>query len=322
MAVRVSCSLPPGPAAPDHVALAESLGYERAWFYDSPALYGDVWIAMARALDRTERIGVGTAVLVPSLRHVVTTAAAIGSLEAQAPGRLAVAIGAGFTGRRLFGRKSLTLASLKEYVQSLRGLLRGEEVLVDGKVCKLMHPDGLIAQRPIDTPLLVAVAGEKSLAMATEVGDGIMCVGVIPEGARGVTYLTFGTVLDAAEDFASPRVLDAIGAAIAVVYHGTYEAVGAGVDALPGGAGWREEVERFPEAVRHLYVHEGHCFEATRRDRRHMSPELGATTFTGTPEQLRARRDALEDQGVEEIVYAPLGPDVPRELRAMAEALG
>jgi alkanesulfonate monooxygenase SsuD/methylene tetrahydromethanopterin reductase-like flavin-dependent oxidoreductase (luciferase family) len=188
MAVRVSCSLPPGPEAPDHVALAEVLGYERAWFYDSPALYGDVWIAMARALDRTERIGVGTAVLVPSLRHVVTTAAAIGSLEAQAPGRLAVAIGAG-------------------------------------------------------------------------------------------------------------------------------------VDALPGGAGWREEVERFPEAVRHLYVHEGHCFEATLRDRRHMSPELGATTFTGTPEQLRARRDALEDQGVEEIVYAPLGSDVPRELRAMAEAL-
>ena len=117
-----------------------------------------------------------------------------------------------------------------------------------------MHPDGLIAKRD-RTPLLVAVAGEKSLAMATAAaGDGIMCVGVIPDGARGVTYLTFGTVLD--EDFASPRVLDAIGP-IAVVYHGTYEAAGAGVDALPGGAGWREEVERFPEAVRHLYVHEG-----------------------------------------------------------------
>jgi 5,10-methylenetetrahydromethanopterin reductase len=319
--VRISCSLPPGPGAPGHAALAETLGYARAWFYDSPALYGDVWIAMARALDRTERIGVGTAVLVPSLRHVVTTAAAIGSLEAQAPGRLAVAIGTGFTGRRLFGQKPLALAHLREYVGSLRGLLRGEEVLVDGKVCKLMHPDGLIAKRPIDTPLLVAVSGEKSLALAREVGDGLMCVGVVPEGARGVTFLTFGTVLDAGEDFASDRVLDAVGAAIAVVYHGTYEAAGAGVDALPGGAGWREEVERFPLEVRHLYVHEGHCFETTARDRRHMSPELGATTFTGTAEQLRARRDALEDQGVEEIVYAPLGPDVPRELRAMAEAL-
>jgi hypothetical protein len=54
MAVRVSCSLPPGPDAPDHVALAEALGYERAWFYDSPALYGDVWIAMARALELPE----------------------------------------------------------------------------------------------------------------------------------------------------------------------------------------------------------------------------------------------------------------------------
>ena len=26
----------------EHVELAESLGYEGAWFYDSPALYGDL----------------------------------------------------------------------------------------------------------------------------------------------------------------------------------------------------------------------------------------------------------------------------------------
>src|SRR5215813_14045811 len=85
--MRLSCGIVPGPKAPEIAALAEQLGYHRAWFYDSPALYGDVWIAIARALDRTERIGVGTAVLVPSLRHVVATAAAIGSIEAQAASR-------------------------------------------------------------------------------------------------------------------------------------------------------------------------------------------------------------------------------------------
>lgn len=320
--MRISCSFPPGPRTPDYVALAEELGYERAWFYDSPALYGDVWIAMARSLDRTRRIGVGTAVLVPSLRHVVTTAAAIASIEAQAPGRLAVALGTGFTGRALFGRKALSWKSVEAYVVALRALLRGEETQVDGKVCKLMHPEGLVAKRPVETPLIIAASGPKGLAIANEIGDGLMCAGVVPEGARDAILLSFGTVFAAAESFSSPRVLDAIGAAIAVIYHGSYQVGGsAAVDALPGGAGWREEIEAFPEALRHLYVHEGHCFEATARDRRHMSEALGATTFSGTPAQLRERLAGLEARGVAELVYAPMGPDVPRELRAMMEAL-
>jgi 5,10-methylenetetrahydromethanopterin reductase len=107
-----------------------------------------------------------------------------------------------------------------------------------------------------------------------------------------------------------------------VVYHGTWEAVGAGVDALPGGAAWREEIERFPEASRHLHVHEGHCVHANEIDRRHMSPDLGGTTFSGTAAQLRDRVKALADQGIRELIYAPMGSDVPRELRAMRDALG
>jgi|SRR5215468_560024 len=320
--MRLSCGIVPGPKAPEIAALAEQLGYHRAWFYDSPALYGDVWIAIARALDRTERIGVGTAVLVPSLRHVVTTAAAIGSIEAQAPGRLAVAIGTGFTGRAMFGKPAMSLKSLREYVLALRALLRGEEAIVDGAACRLMSPDGVVAKRPIDTPLIIAASGPRALANAREIGDGVMCAGVIPEGVRDAYLLSFGTVLGGGESYESARVLDAIGPAIAVIYHGAYQAGGAAaVDQLPGGAGWRGEIERFPEAVRHLYVHEGHIYELTDRDRRHLAPALGATTFTGTPAQLRERAAAYEAQGVAEIVYAPIGSDVAGELRAMREAL-
>jgi 5,10-methylenetetrahydromethanopterin reductase len=320
--MRLSCGIVPGPRAPETAALAEELGYHRAWFYDSPALYGDVWVAIARALDRTERIGVGTAVLVPSLRHVLVTAAAIGSIEAQAPGRLAVAIGSGFTGRAMFGKRPMSWGAVREYVTALRALLRGDEAVVDGAACKLMSPEGVIAKRPIETPLLLAVAGERSLAIANEMGLGVMCAGVFPQGVRGAHLLSFGTVLRAGESFASPRVLDAIGPAIAVVYHGAYQMGGAaGVDGLPGGRGWREEIERHPPEVRHLYVHEGHIYELTDRDRRHLNPALGATTFTGTPEELRERAAAYEAQGVAEIVYAPMGPDVAGELRAMRDAL-
>ena len=47
----------------------------RAWLYDSPALYPDVWVALARAAERTSTIGLGPGVLVPFLRHPMTNAA-------------------------------------------------------------------------------------------------------------------------------------------------------------------------------------------------------------------------------------------------------
>jgi 5,10-methylenetetrahydromethanopterin reductase len=320
--MRLACGLAPSPRAPEHAATAEALGYERVWYYDSPALYGDVWVAIARTLDRTRRIGVGTAVLVPSLRHVVTTAAAIGTIEAQAPGRLVVAIGTGYTGRMALGQPPLAWREVEAYVRSLRGLLRGDAVEVDGRLCQLIHPDGFLAKRPIEVPLVLAANGPKGLALARRIADGAMCAGVIPEGAAAVRYLVFGTVMEPGETFASPRVVDAIGGAIAVVYHGVYEAAGAGVDSLPSGAAWRAEIERLPEASRHLRLHEGHCVAPNPIDRRHLAPELGATTFSGTREALRERAAALARQGVSELIYAPMGPDVPRELRAMREALG
>ena len=97
--MELSCAFAPRPDLPDLLRLAEELGYRRAWVFDSPALYGDVWMSLARCADATSTIGLGPAVLVPSLRHVVTNAAAIATLEQLAPGRAVAALGTGFTGR-------------------------------------------------------------------------------------------------------------------------------------------------------------------------------------------------------------------------------
>jgi hypothetical protein len=49
---------------------------------------------------------------------------------------------------------------------------------------------------------------------------------------------------------------------------------------------------------------------------------IARTTSTGTAEQVRAGVAAIEAEGFTGIVYAPMGPDVPGELEAMAELLG
>jgi len=132
----------------------------------------------------------------------------------------------------------------------------------------------------------------------------------------------FGTVLDEGETPASPRAFEALAPALAVIYHGSYEAGAGRVDALPGGRGWRGEIERFPEEERHLAVHEDHMVRATERDLRHLSPALAGATLTGTRAELRARFAEMAKAGMTELVYAPHGPDLARELRAMAEAAG
>ena len=316
----LSLSLPPGPRVVEYARLAESLGYRRLWLYDSPLLYGDVWVTLARVAEATTTLGIGPGVLVPGLRHVATTAAAIATLEALAPGRLAVAVGTGFTARRLLGKRPLAWKHVESFLRALRGLLHGEIVDLDGQPVQMLHPDGFASPRPIATPILVAANGPRGCAVARELGDGVMTFGEAPAGIAWCALVQSGTVLEPDETFASPRVFDALGPGIALIYHSFYEAMGAAVDQLPGGAAWRAAVEREPERTRHLHIHEGHLVAVPEREKALLDSGVGAMTFSGTAGELQARMSALASAGVTELVYSPAGPDIPRELRAMASA--
>lgn len=317
--MELSLSMPPGPRVVEHARLAESLGYARLWLYDSPLLYGDVWVALARVTEATTTLGVGPGVLVPGLRHVATTAGAIATLEGLAPGRVAVAVGTGFTARRLLGKRPVAWKQVEDFLRALRGLLRGETIELDGQPVRMLHPEGYAPRRPIATPILVAANGPKGCAIARELGDGVMTFGEPPAGIAWSALVQSGTVLEAGETYESPRVREALGPGIALLYHSFYEAMGPAVDQLPGGAAWRAAVEREPERTRHLFVHEGHLVAVPEREKSLLDPAVGAMTFSGSAAELAQRMSALASTGLRELVYSPAGPDVPRELRAMAQ---
>ena len=316
--MELSCAFPPRSDLPELVSHAERLGYERAWVYDSPALFGDVWMALARCADSTSRIGLGPAVLVPSLRHPMVNAAAIATLEQLAAGRVTVALGTGFTGRHVLGQRPMTWTATERYLNQLTGLLRGEVVEVDGARCQMIHPDGYIAERPVRVPLLVGANGPKGLAVAERVGaDGVISIFGAQPGWDRCAVFAYGTVLDEDESLSSERVMSAAGPGAAVVFHGLYEADPALLEGLDGGPGWRDAVERFPASERHLHTHREHFVAMTERDREAVTPELiGATTWTAHADELRVRLDETAASGVSEFVYAPMGDDPRRELEA------
>ena len=320
--MKISCAFPPGPDVVEHAVLAEQLGYERCWLYDSPALYPDVWVTLARIAERTRRIGLGPGVLVPNLRHVLTQASAIATLALAAPGRTVVAIGTGFTGRLAMGKPALRWSFVEQYIRQLQALLRGETVEIEGAQARMLHPRGYAPPFPIAVPIVVAANGPKGIAVARELGDGIMCVGQPQPGFDSCALLTLGTVLDDGEDAASPRALDAAGPGLTVMFHGMHEAGGtAAIENMPGGAEWLRALEEIPAEIRHLALHEDHLVGVTARDRVLLNGDmLRAMTLTGTAAEVRGRLAALAAAGATEILYAPMGSDVPRELRAFARA--
>jgi 5,10-methylenetetrahydromethanopterin reductase len=258
----------------------------------------------------------------------MVSASAIATLAGMAEGRVAVAVGAGATGRSTMGQRPASWKYVADYVRTLRALLAGEEALWDGALVKMIHPKGFIPDRPIDVPILVAAAGSRGYAVARELGDGIFVTGS-PPGAddrpEWCARLALGTVLGESERVDDPRVIDAAGHALAAVFHGAYERAGAtGVDRLPGGARWREALETVPVERRHLALHEGHLVTTSERDLptvREAAPLLVDFSFTGTAAQVRERVQQLADGGVTEIAYQPAGPDIPVELERFMAAV-
>ena len=152
--MEISCALNCSSDSPEHARIAEQLGYTRAWIYDSPALYTDVWVQLCRAAERTSRIGLGPGVLIPSLRHPMTTAAAIATLvDLAGPERVMIGVGTGFTGRLTFGQRPLKWSDVATYIRTVKALLHGDEVEWEGAPIKMMQWPGFGPARPIEVPV-------------------------------------------------------------------------------------------------------------------------------------------------------------------------
>ena len=326
----VSCAFATALDSPDNIALAERLGYHRAWIYDTPQQSPDVWMTLALAAQRTERIGLGPGVLVPSLRHPMVNAAATATLAALAPGRVAVAFGTGFSGRRAMGYRAIPWAFMDSYIRAYRALLRGEVVEWEGAQMQMLHPDGHAPPRPIDVPVLIGALGPKGNEVAKELGDGLFATLQLPDFAADYpwsAYLAWGTVLDEGEDNDSEHARSAAGPGWALSFHGAYEFGGPdAVRALPGGAEWSSIVEDTPQDQRHLAVHAGHCVELNAADqaawRAGGSTTLRDVTLSGTRDQIRRALDEYGSRGITEIVFQPCGPNIQAELERILDATG
>lgn len=175
----------PWPRAAELWRELDELGYDHAWTYDHLSwrtLRDGPWFGavptLAAAAAVTRRIGLGTLVATPNLRHPATFAKDVMTLDHVSGGRFVAGIGAGAPGADadVLGGEPLTAARradrFEEFVRLLDELLtvpstsyRGEFFTVEDA---RMVPG--CVQRP-RAPLAIAAGGPRGLRLAARHGD-------------------------------------------------------------------------------------------------------------------------------------------------------
>jgi alkanesulfonate monooxygenase SsuD/methylene tetrahydromethanopterin reductase-like flavin-dependent oxidoreductase (luciferase family) len=165
--------------------VADDAGLEELWLWEDCFLEGGI-SAAAAALAWTERVRVGVGLLPVPLRNVAVTAMETATLHRLFPGRAIVGVGHGVQDwmGQVGARAESPVTLLREHLDALRALLRGERVTTDGRYVKL---DGVALDwPPAGAPEVFAGAtGPRTLRLSGEAADGtILTASTAPDGVR------------------------------------------------------------------------------------------------------------------------------------------
>jgi len=313
------------------VQRAEELGFTHAWFYDTQMLSADCFVAMGAAAVHTQRIRLGTGVLVPSNRIAPVTANALASLNKLAPGRIDFGVGTGFTARRAMGFGAMKIKAMETYIAQVYGLLRGDivdfEMEGERRKIRFLNPElDLFNTRDL-IPLHLSAFGPRTRALTAKLAAGwIDFVGNIVTGIKEVeamreawrqagradadlsaTAFALGCVLADGEPADSPRAMAQAGPRAAVMLHRAADEALSGL--APGvsmPSKGRAELDGYialartfePKDALYLQNHRGHLMFVKPEEKPFVTADLiRATSFTATEAEIKERIEALRGAG-------------------------
>jgi alkanesulfonate monooxygenase SsuD/methylene tetrahydromethanopterin reductase-like flavin-dependent oxidoreductase (luciferase family) len=303
-------------------------------------IYSDVYACLALAAEHTKGIKLATGVAIPSNRIEPVTAHSIATISLLAPGRTALGVGTGFTGRNTMGLPPIPLERVRSYIEMVRKLLRGEEVIYRDsgreRAIRFLHQDHGYINLKDPIPIHLAADGPKALELVGEIADGWLTVlsdadrfrqkfASVKTGAQRarrhvdnlpIAILTSGCVLRDRETATSPRVIDRIGPFAVVFLHALWEASAITANLQgPLLTLWERYRDQYvaklkaPAVKRYLEVHEGHLIYMKPGEENYVDETLVRTlTLTGRGDEIIARVKALEAAGVTQVAIQVVYP--------------
>jgi coenzyme F420-dependent glucose-6-phosphate dehydrogenase len=171
----------------DLAVAAEDAGFDSVWTSDhfqpwrhtgGHAPNALVWLGAAS--QATSRVTLGTSVLTPSLRYnPAIVAQAFATLGCLAPGRVILGVGTGESLNEVpagvaWPEQSERFARLKESVQLIQQLWRGERLTIEGEYYRVAN--ATIYDRPDEpVPVYIAASGPAAARLAGRIADGFIC---------------------------------------------------------------------------------------------------------------------------------------------------
>src|SRR5947208_5098318 len=153
------------------VQLAERLGFDYGWTYDSHVLWQESIPTLALAANATSTIRLGHMVTNPGTREPTVLASAYATLQDISDGRMVMGIGRGDSARRYIGQEPVPVARFEEALKMIKPFMNGGTVSWNGR------DDLQLAWVRPELPQIemhVAGYGPKALAVAGRHGDGVV----------------------------------------------------------------------------------------------------------------------------------------------------
>lgn len=268
----------------------ESRGFSTLWLANILGM--DAMSALTAVARHTERIELGTAVVATYSRHPITMAQQALTVSAASGGRFLLGVGLShrFVIEDRYGLSyEKPVRHMREYLEIVRALLRGEAVEYEGQCFRVNAQLHVSGAKPV--PLLVAALGEMMLKLAGRSADGTI---TLLTGEKTLEDHIVPLITGAAERAGRPR--PRVVAGLPVVLTRNEDAV-------------REHID----TAFHIY--------ATVPSYRSMLEREGTTpggvALVGDESALRARIRRLEEIGVDDLDAAV----VPAEEGAAARTL-
>ena len=331
----------------DLVAMAESLGFDQAWFFDSQMIYSDVYATMAVAARETRRIRLATGVAVPTTRIAPVIAHSIASIAQLAPGRVELGVGNGNTARLTMGLAPVPLGKMKREIRVIQALLAGEvtqhEFEDQAQAVQLLHRDHGFINLDQHIPVTLSAFGPKTLAYCGAECDAHLTWGTSPEGlldarrqisdaaeqagrdaddvpSKGIFPLA---LLRPGETSSSERVIKSLAPFITNFLHVQVEWGDALLPPDPSLAEvvkrYRSHAEKLSPDNRHLVLHEGHLIYARDDEQEFLNAELAeAVAIVAEPDEMIERIRALEAAGLKHFAFQ-VTDDPIDQMRSFAE---
>jgi 5,10-methylenetetrahydromethanopterin reductase len=298
--------------------LAEANGYSAVWVADE-RFYREVYSSLGQIAANTAKVLLGPCVTDPYARHPALTAMAIATLDEISGGRAILGIGAGISGFAELGidRKKPARA-IRETIELIRALLRGETVDIDGEVVAFHH--GRLSFSPLRPaiPVYVASNGPVGQRVAAEIADGVITEACASAAeVRAFRTAVEGAARRAGRDSQAIRIIARLNTCIAADGRAAREAVRPAVARYLGAGRLRSRTAAAQgltlpaEAVAQVA---GAAYAAGVTPYLPLVPlvtdrHVDAFTLAGTVDEVAEHAIALREAGVDSTIARPVAPE-------------